>query len=98
VIINNRLKKWSLKNDKITDAQFGFKTDYSTVDIFILHSLIEQFINGKKKPFCCFIDFELCVKHVKTLSDFSVVKLGLFQWKITSLIMFSFYLNDIENL
>jgi hypothetical protein len=59
VIINNRLKKWFVENDKITDAQFGFKADYSTADvIFILHSLIEKFINDEQKLFCCFIDFK----------------------------------------
>lgn len=34
----------------LTDAQFGFKTDYSTVDaIFILQSLIERKIRERKK-------------------------------------------------
>jgi hypothetical protein len=134
VIINNRLKKWSVENDKITDAQFGFKADYSTVDaIFIFHSLIEKFINDKKKIFCCFIDFKkaydlidrnclwyklikcgidgklfsviysmyedvkLCVKHVNTLSEFFSSEMGLFQGEITSPIMFSLFLNDLEN-
>jgi hypothetical protein len=57
--INKRLNKWSVENDKITDAQFWFKTIYSTLDaIFILHYFIEKFINDKKKLFCCFIDFK----------------------------------------
>ena len=57
--MNNRLKAWAENYDILTDAQFGFKTGYSTVDaVFILHSLIEeQFIN-KGKLFACFVDFK----------------------------------------
>lgn len=36
VIINERLKKWAFQNEIVSDAQFGFKADFSTVDaIFI---------------------------------------------------------------
>ena len=59
VIINERLKKWALENETISDAQFGFKADYSTVDaIFILQSLINNTINSKKKLYACFIDLK----------------------------------------
>jgi hypothetical protein len=136
VIMNNRLKKSSVENDKIIkDAQFGLKTVLSTVDaIFTLHSLIEKFINDKKKQFCCLIDskktydsndrnrlwykfikcgingklfsvknsmyedVKLCVKHVNTLSEFFSSEMCLFQGEITSLIMFSLFLNVLENI
>ena len=59
VIINERLKKWALENETMSDAQFGFKADYSTVDaIFILQSLIDNTINSKKKLYACFIDLK----------------------------------------
>ena len=59
VIINERLKKWAEQNEIISDAQFGFKADYSTVDaIFILQSLINKTINKKKKLYACFIDLK----------------------------------------
>ena len=59
VIINERLKKWALQNETISDAQFGFKADYSTVDaIFIIQSLINKAINKKKKLYACFIDLK----------------------------------------
>ena len=42
-ILNERLKSWATENNVITDAQFGFKADHSTVDaIFILQSLIDK--------------------------------------------------------
>ena len=57
--MNERLKKWALQNDIITDAQFEFKADYSTVDaIFILDSFINTMIKNKKKLYCAFIDLK----------------------------------------
>ena len=39
MVINERLKVWAMRQNIITDVQFGFKADYSTVDaIFILES------------------------------------------------------------
>ena len=53
-IVNELLKKWALQNDVITDAQFGFKLDYSTIDaIFILESFISKAIREKKKNVLC---------------------------------------------
>ena len=44
-ILNKRLKEWADTNvfDKVTDAQFGFKANYSTVDaMFILNHFIQD--------------------------------------------------------
>ena len=42
-----------------TDAQFGFKADYSTIDaIFILESFISKAIREKKKMYCAFVDLK----------------------------------------
>ena len=39
-VLNQRLKQWAVENDTITDAQFGFKANHSTVDaVLILTSL-----------------------------------------------------------
>ena len=49
-ILNNRLLKWCKTNGCLTDAQFGFKPGYSTVDaVFALHSIISDFLSRKKK-------------------------------------------------
>ena len=59
VTVNAQLKKWADQNDIISDAQFGFRSDYGTVDaIFILQSLIYKRLNKKKKIYACFIDFK----------------------------------------
>ena len=59
VIVNERLKKWALQNDIVTDAQFGFKADYSTIDaIFILESFISKTLRDKKKLYCAFVDLK----------------------------------------
>ena len=48
-----------MQNEIISDTQFGFKADYSTVDaIFILQSLINKTINKKKKIYACFINLK----------------------------------------
>ena len=59
IIVNERLKKWAVQNDVITDSQFGFKADYGTIDaIFILESLIRKSLRGKNKLYCAFVDFK----------------------------------------
>ena len=76
-IVNERLKKWALQNDVITDAQFGFKADYSTIDaIFILESFISKAIREKKKMYCAFVD-------LKRAFD-SVYRMGLWYKMINS--------------
>ena len=52
VILNERLQK-------LGAGKGCFKPNYSTVDAsFILNSLIEKQFKGKKKLYCCFIDFQ----------------------------------------
>ena len=51
-ILDERLQNLATANDILTDAQFGLKPGYSTVDaIFVLQSLIENHINNKQKLF-----------------------------------------------
>ena len=55
------MKKRANEYDIISDAQFGFKSNFSTTDaIFILNSLIENQLNKKGSLFCCFIDLQKC--------------------------------------
>ena len=64
-VINERLKKWSVVNDIITDVQFGFKANYSTVDaIFLLNSFIEKQLRNRSKLYCCFIDLQKCFDSI----------------------------------
>ena len=64
-LVNERLKAWSAKYDILSDAQFGFKAKYSTVDaIFILNSFIQRQFMDKRKLYCCFIDLEKCFDSI----------------------------------
>ncbi|XP_060582312.1 uncharacterized protein LOC132738738 [Ruditapes philippinarum] len=132
-ILNERIQQWCNENDRLTDAQFGFRADHSTTDaIFVLQSLINQTIKQKKKLYAAFIDYQKaydkiyrnglwykiikegingkilniirsmysevksCVKHLNELSDFFNCDIGLFQGEITSPILFSLFINDLE--
>ena len=68
-IINTRLLKWCETNDCLTDAQFGFRPGYSTVDaVFALHSIVSDFLSRKKKLYCCFVDYQKAfdsIDHLK---------------------------------
>ncbi|MEW8547527.1 MAG: reverse transcriptase family protein, partial [Candidatus Thiodiazotropha sp.] len=58
-VLNHRIMAWCDKNSKISDAQFGFRKGFSTVDaIFTLHSLIENMINSNKRLYCAFVDMK----------------------------------------
>ena len=59
-IINKRLTNWAEENEILSDSQYGFRKDRSTVDcIFILNSLIDRVVNYEKnRLYCCFIDFK----------------------------------------
>ena len=56
-VLNNRLKQRTTENEVITDAQFGFKSNHSTIDaVFILKHLIDKHIHSREKLYCAFID------------------------------------------
>ena len=58
-IVFSTMASMAAENNVITDAQFGFKADHSTVDaIFILQSLIDKKIKNKKKLYCAFVDLK----------------------------------------
>ena len=58
-ILNNRLLNWASENNKISDCQFGFQKNKSTIDcIFIFHSIISKILDNKEKLYCCFIDYQ----------------------------------------
>lgn len=56
-ILIKHLKTWADNYNIFTDAQFGFKSDFSMVEaIFVLSSLIERSLQNKEL-FCCFVDY-----------------------------------------
>lgn len=58
-LLNNRLLKWASENNKLSDCQFGFQKNKTTVDcIFIFHALISKILSQGGKLYCCFIDYQ----------------------------------------
>ena len=58
-ILNNRLLNWASEHNKISEFQFGFQKNKSTVDcIFLFHSIISKILDNKEKLYCCFIDYQ----------------------------------------
>ena len=58
-ILLNRLTKWSEKENKLSQNQFGFQKGKSTVDcIFSFYSIISKTLLAGEKLYCVFIDYE----------------------------------------
>ena len=58
-VLNHKLLNWCDSNSCVTDAQFGFRPGYSTVDaIFVLQALTTEFLSKKNKLYCCFVDYQ----------------------------------------
>ena len=68
-LLNTRLLEWSEKNSILTDAQYGFRPGFGTVDaVFALHSIINNSLSKNKRLYCCFIDYSRAfdsVSHYK---------------------------------
>ena len=57
-VLNNRLKLYLESYDVLSEAQAGFRKEYSTSDhMFTLYGLIELMKARNKKLYCTFIDF-----------------------------------------
>lgn len=58
-ILNKRLTDYVESNDILHNNQAGFRKGFSTSDnLFILHQIIQNLTNNKKKLFCSFIDLK----------------------------------------
>ena len=60
--------------------------------------MIKEGIDGKifKVLKSLYSDIKLCVRHMNSVSDFFASVIGLLQGEITSPILFSLFVNDIE--
>ena len=64
-VLNNRISLWCEHNSKISDAQFGFRKGRSTIDAsFILHSIVNRFLNENKRLYCTFVDLKQCFDSI----------------------------------
>ena len=59
-ILNKRLLDWDKEHSIITDAQFGFRPGFSTIDaIFALHTIIKSNLKRRGgRLYCCFVDYK----------------------------------------
>ena len=58
-ILTDRLSSWAEDNNIIVEEQAGFRRGYSTVDnIFVLHSIIQHYLQRKRKVYVAFVDFK----------------------------------------
>lgn len=57
-IMSNRLTKWLLDTNGLSEYQIGFKPQCRTSDhVFVLKSIIDHMKKHRKRVFACFIDF-----------------------------------------
>ena len=59
-LLDTRLRTWAEENHVLSEMQFGFRKQKSTIDcVFILSSIINKIITKeKKKLYCAFVDFK----------------------------------------
>ena len=59
-LLDTRLRTWAEENHVLSEMQYGFRKQKSTIDcVFILSSIINKIITKeKKKLYCAFVDFK----------------------------------------
>ena len=64
-LLVTRLTKWSIKNGKIIDNQYGFQKNKSTTDcIFLLHAIISKTLSSNKKLYVASLDWEKMLDNI----------------------------------
>ena len=64
-VLNKRIEKFCDEHNLISDAQFGFRKGHSTTDaIFILQSIIQNFLFQKKRLYVIFVDMMKCFDSI----------------------------------
>ena len=64
-VLNKRIEKICNEHNLISDAQFGFRKGRSTVDaIFILMSLVQNYLANNKRLYVIFVDMMKCFDSI----------------------------------
>ena len=64
-ILCRRITEWATANYVFSEAQFGFRPTYSTMDAcFTLNLLVNRSVSDKRKLCCAFIDFSTAFDSV----------------------------------
>ena len=78
-ILNNRLTEWAEEYVIYTEAQAGFRAKMRTIDnIYVLHGLINHFINSDIRLYCAFVDFIKAFDYVnRNIIWYELIKIGV---------------------
>ena len=86
--MNERLNKWAVDEELLSEIQYGFRKNRSTIDcIFIIQGLTDIMFSKGLKLYVCFIDYEkaydlidrACMFHKLVKSDISSKYLNIFK-------------------
>ena len=74
-VLNSRLVTWAEENNKLTEAQAGFRRGYSTSDhIFTLNAIVEKCLSKRGgKLYACFVDLKKAFDSVHRESLINVL-------------------------
>ena len=76
-ILNDRLTKWSKKEQVIVEEQAGFRSGYSTIDhIFTLYAIVQKYLMRNTKLFVAFVDFRKAFDSVDRNALWDVLRRG----------------------
>ena len=80
IILNKRLYSWAEENEKLDEAQAGFRAGYSAVDnIFSLSAVCQKYLSkGGGRFYCLYVDFQKTFDKVEHEQLFkSLMKKGI---------------------
>ena len=98
-ILNNFIEEQIRNRKKLYCCFVDFRKAYDLINRNSLwYKMIKEGIDGKifKVSKSLYSDIKLCVRHMNSVSDFFASDIGLLQGEITSPILFSLFVNDIE--
>jgi len=81
-ILNKRLNEWAETNNVISEAQAGFRRNYSTCDhIFTLMATIQKQLINHKKLYVAFIDFQKAFDMINRRVLWQILQKKWNKWK-----------------
>ena len=98
--LNALIERQFQAKGKLYCCFIDFKKAYDFIDRYSLwFKLLQLGVDGKLFSVIrsMYDEVKLCVSHLNSYSDYFSSEIGLFQGEITSPMMFSLFLNDIEN-
>ena len=74
-MLNKRIGEWTEQEDILSQAQFAYKTGYSTTDaVFVLHTVLSSSLVASNGACCGFIDFTKAFDNINRETLFQRLK------------------------